>query len=193
MNSPPGLSKYFIALIPPPSVYDLAMQWKEFFKTNFNSKAALNSPPHITLHMPFERKTSKEEMLKTAFQKFSSEQQPFHVQVKNFGCFPPRVIFLQVVENASLHAMQKRLVSFCKLELNLFNANRLDKPFNPHLTVAFRDLKKNDFPKAWELIQTHSFEENFFASQLSLLKRTGHFWTVLENFDFQEPYQPEGN
>ena len=45
--------QYFVALIPPSPVYEEAQALKEYFREKYNSKAALNSPPHITLHMPF--------------------------------------------------------------------------------------------------------------------------------------------
>ena len=36
------------------------MNIKQEFANRFNSKAALRSPPHITLHMPFKWKEEKE-------------------------------------------------------------------------------------------------------------------------------------
>ena len=54
---------YFLAIIPPSPFYDEALRLKHYFKDEYNSKASLNSPPHITLHMPFEWKEKKEEML----------------------------------------------------------------------------------------------------------------------------------
>ena len=44
---------YFIAIVPPSPIYEEAFEQKVYFKTKYNSKASLNSPPHITLHMPF--------------------------------------------------------------------------------------------------------------------------------------------
>jgi len=184
MKSRPGISKYFIAIVPPSPIYESAMLWKEFFKTNFNSKAALHSPPHITLHMPFEWKTSKEESLMEALNNFSASIQPFEIHLNNFGCFPPKVIFIQVMENKLLQELQASLSRFCKRELNLFNANRLDKPFHPHLTVAFRDLKKPDFQNAWTQAKDKEFNQLFSCRDLSLLKHNGKEWEVKTKFDF---------
>jgi 2'-5' RNA ligase len=44
---------YFIALIPPEPFFSEVLGLKNEVKDRFNSKAALNSPPHVTLHMPF--------------------------------------------------------------------------------------------------------------------------------------------
>jgi 2'-5' RNA ligase len=59
------VSLYFIAIIPPQPVFEETWQLKNHFKEHYQSKASLNSPPHITLHMPFEWKVEKEEMLVT--------------------------------------------------------------------------------------------------------------------------------
>lgn len=47
---------YFIALVLPSPLYEEVTRLKEYFRDRYNSKAALRSPPHITLHMPFKWK-----------------------------------------------------------------------------------------------------------------------------------------
>ncbi|MEM9078853.1 MAG: 2'-5' RNA ligase family protein, partial [Bacteroidota bacterium] len=54
------LPLYFIAIIPPDPIFSFALQQKEYIAEYYNSKAALRSPPHITLHMPFRLKESRE-------------------------------------------------------------------------------------------------------------------------------------
>jgi 2'-5' RNA ligase len=178
----PGISKYFIALVPPSPVFEQAWQWKEYFNIEFNSKAALNSPPHITLHMPFEWKTERENKLVDQLSIFTTTQNPFDLELKNFGSFPPRVIFINVVDNPGLIQLQATLSRFCKRELNLFNANRLDQSYHPHLTVAFRDLKKNVFPKAWEFVRDLNFNARFTCRELVLLKHDGRVWQQAKSF-----------
>jgi 2'-5' RNA ligase len=178
----PGISKYFIAVVPPSPAFEQARQWKEYFKVEFNSKAALNSPPHITLHMPFEWKTEKEKKLIDQLALFSATQHPFDLELNNFGSFPPRVIFIQVVENLKLTQVQASLTRFRKTELNLFHANRLNQPYHPHLTVAFRDLKKSVFPKAWEFVQDLNFNARFTCRELVLLKHEGRVWQQAKTF-----------
>jgi 2'-5' RNA ligase len=182
MTARPGLSKYFIAVVPPSPVLEQAQQWKEYFKLEFNSKAALHSPPHITLHMPFEWKTAKEHVLLENLATFAQTQKSFNVELNGFGSFAPRVIFIQVVKNQELQTLQSALVRFCKTELNLFNANRLDQPYQPHLTVAFRDLKKADFPKAWAFVRDLDFNARFTCQELVLLKHDGRVWQQAKPF-----------
>ena len=48
MNQPQG-SLFFIALLPPPEVQEIATKIKLEFAEIYNSRAALKSPPHVTL------------------------------------------------------------------------------------------------------------------------------------------------
>jgi 2'-5' RNA ligase len=184
MTFKPGISKYFIALVPPSPTYEQAQQWKEYFKVEFNSKAALNSPPHITLHMPFEWKTGKETKLVESLHRFAQTQNKLEIELNGFRCFEPRVIYMNVEENRALTQMQSALNRFCKTELNLFNANRLDQPYHPHLTVAFRDLKKADFLKAWAFVKDLKPEAKFMCEELVLLKHDGRVWQPHKTFLF---------
>ena len=168
--------QYFLALVPPDPVYGEALKLKEYFREKYNSKASLNSPPHITLHMPFQWREEKEQELVNAFTKFRSEVQPFVLQLRNFGSFPPRVIFIDVVQSEELNKLQKNLLRFCKRELNLFNADYKNQPFHPHLTLAFRDLKKSMYAEAWHEFSSKGFDGEFLVDRFQLLKHNGKVW-----------------
>ena len=49
----PSANLYFIALLPPVEVAEEVTEIKQFFARNYNSRAALKSPPHVTLQPPF--------------------------------------------------------------------------------------------------------------------------------------------
>ena len=179
------LSKlYFIAIVPPSPVYEQANELKVHFSDQYHSKASLNSPPHITLHMPFQWKEKKEAELKEALSLFSKQQTAFNLRLKNFSCFSPKVIFIDVDTNQDLKNLHGNLRRVCKRELNLFNADYKEQPFYPHLTLAFRDLKKPAFHKAWEEFKDKEFNANFSVDKIMLLKHTGKIWQVYEAFDF---------
>ena len=69
-----GTALYFIAIIPPSPIFEQASELKNHFMQQYQSKAALNSPPHITLHMPFEWKEKKEEELALNLNLFSKNK-----------------------------------------------------------------------------------------------------------------------
>jgi 2'-5' RNA ligase len=167
---------YFIAIIPPEPIYGEALALKHHLKNQYNSKAALNSPPHITLHMPFAWKESKEEELINSLETFSVGQNQLEIRLNNFSAFEPRVIFIDVIKDEKLEGLQKQLKRFCKAELNLFNADYKELAYHPHITLAFRDLKKVEFYKAWEEFKNRKFDATFDVNSIALLKHDGKEW-----------------
>lgn len=176
------IKSYFIAIVPPSPTYEEAQELKTYFRDHYRSKASLNSPPHITLHMPFQWKEKKEEELVAGLSDFASQLVAFNLNLKNFSCFSPKVIFIDVETNPELNELQKNLHKFCKRELNLFNADYREQPFYPHITLAFRDLKKPAFHKAWEEFKEKQFNAEFQVDKITLLKHTGKVWLVHKDF-----------
>ena len=179
---PVSKGKYFIAIIPPAPFFDYALELKHYINNHYQSKGALNSPPHITLHMPFEWRSDKEDELISAFQKHTTILPASTISLQGFGSFPPRVIFIHVVPSENLNRLQSSIRKFCKQELGLFNADYKDLPFHPHITVAFRDLRKAKFIEAWDEFKNKPFEGSFSAKKIDLLKHDGKKWNVLKEF-----------
>lgn len=175
--------KYFIAIIPPEPVLSDIEKIKLDISQKYNNKSALRSPAHITLHMPFEMKAEKEKMLIEKISEFSFSI-PFKIQLKNFSCFEPKVIFVDVMPNEILSALQKELVYHVKSNLNIFNQYEDKRGYHPHITIAFRDLKKIDFYLANEEYKTKSFHAEFKVNSFFLLKHTGKIWLPHKEFSF---------
>lgn len=173
-------SLYFIAIVPPQEIQDRITTLKYEVAEKFNSKHALNAPPHITLHMPFKWKEKKLDQPKGVIQKLNNELTPFEIALKDFDFFEPRVVFVNVVENEQLNQLQKAVVDTCRKELNLDNANYKNRPFHPHVTIAFRDLKKPMFFEAKEYFEKRTFDAEFEVNKVSLLKHNGNKWNVME-------------
>jgi 2'-5' RNA ligase len=180
-----GHQRYFIAIIPPLSVHDEILSLKNYFKGKYNSKASLNSPPHITLHMPFLWREEHEDALIKPLKNFAFGARQFEIVLDGFGSFSPRVIFVAVKQNDLLSEFQRELQRFCKTELNLFNAQYKDLPFQPHVTIAFRDLKKEMFVLAWKEFKHKLFNATFAVERIILLKHDGKLWLPLECFPFK--------
>ncbi len=189
--NPDQKKQYFIALVPPSPVYEEAQALKELFRDRYHTRGALKSPPHITLHMPFLWHEQKEEHLVNALRSFAVDRDPIKVCLDNFSSFPPKVIFLRVAESDVLKQLQQDLHEFCQRNLNIFNARYKDRPFHPHLTVAFRDLKKPQYEKAWKEFAGQEYKAEFTADRMVLLKHNGQSWKVHAELPFHATYSTE--
>ena len=173
--------KYFIAIIPPEPVFSQIELIKKQVSEAYDNKSALRAPAHITLHMPFEWLEQKEEVLVQKLSEFKFGQ-AFEIQLKNYSCFEPKVLFIDVLKNPDLNSLQKELVQHVKLNFNIFNQADDLRPYHPHVTIAFRDLKKSLFYKAWEEYKDKAFSAVFNADAFYLLKNTGNAWQPLRRF-----------
>jgi len=176
-----SVDKYFLAIVIPEPFQSQLMTFKEYVKENYNSKGALRSPAHITLHMPFEWKTEKEGGLIETLGKFSFNE-GISIHLKDFSCFEPRVVFADVIKTEPLNLMQKALVKHVKQNLGLMNEAENMRGFHPHVTIAFRDLKKPQFYQALEHFKSQTYSASFEVKSFHLLKHSPGKWEVYHEF-----------
>jgi 2'-5' RNA ligase len=75
-----------------------------------------------------------------------------------------------VIENPALKELHTQLTRYALRELRLFNEAEDERGFHPHITVAFRDLKKPKFYALKETFETEKIDGQFAYSGFSLLK-----------------------
>ena len=170
-----SIQKYFLAILPDEEIQKKATDLKQEIKEKFNVKYALKSPAHVTLKMPFSYNEAKEDVLIQKLSIFLSEFSSFAISLKGADTFSKRVIFWKVESDESLFQLQKALVSFCKRELNLV-AELSDRNYHPHMTIAFKDFKRDSFQPIFELVRQKSLLAHLEVKQIALLKREEGRW-----------------
>lgn len=175
---------YFIAVVPPVDIRDQVTEIKKEISEKYASKHALKSPPHITLHMPFKLKEKKLEFLQEELNDLSKSIDPFQLRLVDFDFFEPRVVFIYVEPSEELFQLQKNVKSRMRLKMNILNADRKDQAFHPHMTVAFRDLKKPAFYEAKKEFEKRKISFEFQVDSVFLLKHNGRTWDLFRQFSF---------
>ncbi|MGZ3865397.1 MAG: 2'-5' RNA ligase family protein, partial [Bacteroidia bacterium] len=84
--------------------------------------------------------------------------------------------------NEILSQLQTTVVKHVKETLNLFNEVGNRRGFHPHVTIAFRDLKKDQFHKAWQHFKGKAFAAEFTCTHFCLLKYGLGKWDVYREF-----------
>ncbi|MEG4342227.1 2'-5' RNA ligase family protein [Microcoleus sp. A003_D6] len=176
--------RFFIALVPPPDIEQHITEIKLYFAGNYNSRGALNSPPHITLQPPFHSLAADVPKLEESLNQFSANRLPIPVTLFGFAAFAPRVIYADVVKSPALLEIQQDLMSYIEANLGIVDRVSQSRPFVPHMTVAFRDLTKDNFQTAWLEFAGRSLYFEFTASALTLLLHDGSRWNISNQFPF---------
>ncbi len=173
---------YFIALIPPSPLKEEIQRLKVYMSEEYGSSHALKSPPHITLLAPFRLGDAGEKKLNELLKEVGRNQGEFEVTLRGYDAFAPRVLYIGVQQSRALTELQEKLESLARSERELFNYNYDSRPYHPHMTLAFRDLRKKEFYRAWEKFSTREFNASFTARDLCLLRHDGEKWVVAKKY-----------
>jgi 2'-5' RNA ligase len=164
-----AVKKYFIAIVVPEPLSSTIDTIKHQLHKRYGLKGALRSPSHITLHRPFEWKEKYELKLIETLEKFNFETD-FELVLHNFQFFEPRVVYIQVQQNIVLFDLYNSLKNYSARQLKLLNEVNDKRGFHPHITVAFRDLKKTLFYELQSEFKEMPFAAHFTYQGFSLLK-----------------------
>lgn len=174
---------YFIALVPHINLREQIKELKEEIKERFNTATALKSPAHITLQKPFKRSEINESDLINTLKEFAKQQNIFNLELSGFGCFSPHVIYVKVTNQQPVLKIHVELKKVLIHKLK-FKEKELIPKIHPHLTIATRDLTKQEFDKAWSEFEKREFRESFTVNSLFLLKHNGKYWDIYKEFMF---------
>lgn len=175
-------NRYFIALLPPDDVQAEVRQIQQYFAHHYASCHAQKSPPHITLQPPFQWSVENLPSLLQLLNQFAIEHKPIPIILHGFGAFSPRVIYVNVVKTQELLDLQADLIAACA---SLGVVDRVaTRAFTPHMTVAFRDLSRQNFKLAWSEFQQQQLHFEFTATKLTLLIHDRSQWQIESKFQF---------
>ena len=174
---------YFIGIVAPEEINSRVMEWKHYMFQHFGCKVALRSPAHVTLIPPFTLKTEHEPQLEDDIREFASIQLSFNIQLNNFSSFPPRVIFVGVDPTQHLTSIQENIEQY--LINKNYRIKKSTRPFHPHITIANRDLRKEDYRTAFNHFKSISFKASFRATHVDVLVSRPEGWVMAAHISMQ--------
>ncbi len=172
------MGKYFVGLLLPPAFESQFNKLKQGFAEQFQVKYALQAPSHLTLKMPFRYREAKERELGARLITLLEAQAPFQLQLADIGHFGRRNIHQQVMPSEPLIQLQTTLRSFCKRSLHLVE-ELSDRNFQPHVTLAYKDLKPSYFEEVLAFARKNAGHGEFLVEQAYLLKKVEGRWRVM--------------
>jgi 2'-5' RNA ligase len=178
MSTRKGYHMYYIALVCPNEIDEVINRFKLWMRDSFGCKAAMKSPAHITLVAPFWLADEKENELREGLKSFSPALDKLDVNLDGFSHFNRKTIYVQVESNPGLNELKRDAENYF---FGLFprEVKNDDHPFQPHITIANRDLKPGDFEQAWNYFSTLSYTATFQVRAISLLEHLEGKWHVV--------------
>jgi len=173
---------YFIAIIPPNDISQEVTAFRNDFKNNYNSRAALKNMPHITLKAPFKTEAHLHEQVIHWFNNLDVPIAPFDLELHNFGMFDNiknPVVYVHPMPNEAMATLQKAVLNGFESAFPGIPVHFHEHTFSPHMTIAYRDLAYAEFIKAWQGYSTKEYNSQFEVNSFYLLQHNGTAWKVV--------------
>lgn len=184
MGYPPLMSpvkvRSFVALLLPPALAEPLRALQLDIRDRFHSRAALRSPPHLTLVAPFECEREELAGLDEWLSLAVLSQRSFEVVLDGFACFAPRVIFLAPEPSLPLSRLNEALQG--PLAGRYPFVKPPHRPFHPHVTLAYKDLAPGRFRTAWAEFEGRAYSARWIADTVTRLEHEEGKWRVRREY-----------
>ncbi|MBB6239244.1 2'-5' RNA ligase [Pedobacter sp. AK013] len=174
---------FLVCLVPPISIVEDIDEIRTYISDKFKVYESLKRPAHITLYPPV--KLAAFDIEKSFFKALAdaSFSLPFTQVLRNFNSFPEHTFYLDVEQNEGLMRLEKQITKALQ-PLKLIEKK---EKFNPHLTLAFRDVKPPVFKQISAEFKDRKFKREFQVSSFSVYKHTDKRWQPFKEFHFKDP------
>jgi len=175
---PEGFSLFYIAIVCPENIEHKVKEFKQYMEQRYGCRAALKSPAHLTIIPPFRAEDEMEKHLLDFVQTFNMGMLPIDIALDGYGNFGDRVLFADVSPNASLSSLEKEAMQEFSTQFPAIIFG-MKPEFNPHVTIATRDIPEGKLAEAKEYFQAnHPLKESFNSKELALMKLVNGWWEL---------------
>ena len=140
----------------------------------------LKQSPHITIKAPFNAR--RIEPFVKYLDSLAQQTQPFEIELDGFDYFEPKVIFINVKENAKLKKLHFKILKDLKEKFNIKPHPLEGTSVRFHSTVALEDVTKKKFREAKKYLKKYNprfrFKVKSFGIFLYLGKDAG--WIIVK-------------
>ncbi|MDQ0638198.1 2'-5' RNA ligase [Pedobacter sp. W3I1] len=174
---------YLVCLVPPVSIAEDIDEIRTYISAKFNVHESLKRPAHITLYPPIKLSSLAAEKRFFKVLENAAFSVPFIQVLRNFNSFPEHTFYLDVEQNEGLMTLEKQITKALQ-PLKLLEKK---EKFNPHLTLAFRDVKPPIFKQIAAEFKDRKFKREFPVSSFSVYKHMDKRWQPFKEFSFKDP------
>lgn len=176
---------FLVCLIPPISIIDDVDIIRNDISEKHRVFESLKRPAHITLYNPVKISSLEKEKRFFSALEDAAYSVSFTQVIKNFNSFPQHTIYIDVEQNSGLMNLQRQIKSTLT-PLKLLDEKNNFK-FTPHLTIAFKDVKPNQYASIMEEYGDKNFKRSFEVNQFSVYKHMNKRWQPFKEITFKNP------
>lgn len=170
---------HFLGVLIPEDITLTLEDCRRYMNEAYGCKSGYGTPIHVTLvppfHLPEEYTTAD---LIQAIQKEvlpEADKLKFDAHIDNFNAFGDRTIFAKVIRNEKWTALRDKVLA-AVLKAAPGCTKKDQRLFQPHLTVANRDIPVGVSADALEVMNELNLVENFPVDNITIFERKGGKW-----------------
>ena len=172
---------HFIGVLPPGKITLALEDCRKYMNKVYGCKSGYGTPIHVTLVPPFvlPEEFSTADLAKTLQKQVFpfAKSLKFDAQIDNFEFFGERTIFAKVVQSEEWTTLRNK-VRDAVLLLDPDCIKKDKRPFQPHLTVANRDIPSGTIIEALKIMNNLHFVETFPVDNITVFENYKGKWTA---------------
>ncbi len=177
------MQTHFLGVLLPEDITSTLEDCRRYMNRNYGCRSGYGTPIHVTLVPPFclpDEYTTAD--IVRAIQKDvlpAAAELAFSAHIDNFGAFGDRTIFANVVANPKWTKLRDAVLN-AVLEAAPGCTKKDKRPFQPHLTVANRDIPAGVSADALAALNELELVEDFAVDNVTIFERNGGKWIAAE-------------
>ena len=173
------LQTHFIGVLLPEDITLTLEDCRRFMNQKYGCRSGHRTPIHVTLVPPF--KLPEEYTTEDLIDAVEKNVLPFasglsfSAKIENFDAFGDRTIFAKVIADKKWTKLRDAVFeAVSKAVPGTLKKDR--RPFQPHLTVANRDIPEGASTQALQYLNELNLFEKFPADNITIFERKGGSW-----------------
>ena len=184
-----AVQTHFIGVLVPDDITLTLEDCRRYMNKTYGCKSGYGTPIHVTLVPPFrlpEPYTTRD--LVDAIQSDvlpCAQDLAFTAQIDNFDAFGDRTIFAKVAANEKWTCLRDAVIA-AVLKTAPGATKKDQRPFQPHLTVANRDIPPGASVDALKAMNEIQLFESFPVDNITIFERNGGKWIPAVTLDLRK-------
>ena len=168
---------HFIGVLLPEDITLTLEDCRRYMNEVYGCKSGHGTPIHVTLIPPFrlQEEYSTADLISAIEKEVLPKGLGFTAHIDNFDAFGDRTLFANVVAGDAWTTLRDKTVQTI-LNACPGCAKKDKKPFQPHATVANRDIPVGIMTKALQVMNELNLAEDFLVDNITIFERKGNRW-----------------
>ena len=169
---------HFIGVLLPDDLTQQLLKCREYMNHKYGCRSGFGTPIHVTLVPPFQLPapcTTADISAALAQMVAEKKLHPFNAEIEGFDAFGDRTLFAKVLPSAVWTAFRAAVYS-AVAQASPGAVRKDTRPFQPHITVANRDIPPGASTEALEYLNELELKTTFPVDNITIFERKDKRW-----------------